>query len=194
MKKFLIILIVLTLFSFSTTDNKFQMKSGNLKQAVNMMGTGIEINTLFDEFGNKQKIKITSKINTIIKSTEFIANNGKYYQLDRQKKTYAISTSPEQKGYIDVTKFSETEKLSYNYKDIGEEIYLQRDCKKVSINSIEKKTSGTYWIYKNIVLKMDSKIMNFPVKLETKEFIELPLLNKSEFEIPNDFKLVNEIK
>jgi len=165
-------------------NNAFVVKSGLIKYKVQGTKTG-SITVIFNNYGDSVYIESSMLLpdNTTIKSKKILIGNY-LINLIPDKKLARIS-KVDNLNLLNSKAFITTEILSsLGYNKVSHEKFKGLDCDKyISEN-------GEFFIWNNIIIKSEIKILNTISKQEVVN-IQINNPNKSElFKIPIDYKII----
>jgi uncharacterized lipoprotein YehR (DUF1307 family) len=182
----------------SSSDGKYEIKAGSYTYAVGLPGMApVNTTTYFDDYGSKEcsETKMEMKLFGISMNqhTRNITKDGYAYTLDMIKKTGTKmkieAMGPDMKaGYASLALAM---KDTMDIKELGTEDILGKSCKKVSIAQKGGPSMGTFWIWKNITLKMENKDPHTGISMNitATKIEELDSVPADMFVIPSDFKI-----
>jgi len=182
---------------------KYEIKAGSFTYSMSFPGMGpVEVTTYFDDYGSKECTESKSEFKmfgqSVKQHTRSITKDGYAYTIDMLTKTGS-------KTKIDEALISEMKmgavamaaamKDKANIKELGTEDFLGKKCRKIQMSMDEGKSYGTFWLWKNITLKMESKDpkSNQSMSFAATKVEELSKAPEGIFEIPTDF-IITESK
>lgn len=209
MKKFITITLALALSAFFagckkdsgsiTGDRKYEIKAGSYTYSIPLPGMGpVESTTYFDDYGAKECTESIAEIKmfgqTIRQHSRTIIKDGYSYNLDLVSKTGTKmkmdeSMTPDMK--MGFAAMAASMKDSIKIKELGTEEYLGRPCRKIEVSMKDGKSAGTFWLWKNISLKMNTKdaVSGMGFTMAATKVEELSSVPSDKFAIPSDMKI-----
>lgn len=210
MKKLLPILLILAVSalaisckkspaSSSVEGKKYEIKAGTFTYTMTLPGFGpVDTVTYFDDFGAKECTESKSELSmfgqTIKQHSRTVIKDGYSYTLDMIQKTGtktkldAMMSGDMKLGFAAM---ANSMKDSVEIKELGTEEFLGKECRKVQMKLKDGSSNGTYWLWKNISLKMESQDPESKQKFvfAASKVEELANVAADMFEIPADFKI-----
>lgn len=201
------VLLIYTLFAMvscgggkSAADTSlYGIKSGSYTYSMELPGMGpILTTTYFDDYGKKQttdsKNEMTMFGQTIKTHTRTVTKDGYVYNLDMINKTGTRTRMDAEAGKAikgDFAAMAASMKDQIKIKELGEETFLDRKCRKIEVLMKDGKSMGTFWLWKNITLKMvasdersGASFTLAAVKVDDKTAVPADM-----FTVPADFKI-----
>lgn len=181
---------------------KYEIKSGSFTYSIPLKGFGpVETTTYFDNYGETEctesKVEIAAFGQVIRQHTRSITKDGWFYNLDMTNKTGtkskidSASMADMKQGFAAM---AVAMKGSMKTEELGTEDVLGKSCRKVKVSFDGGNTWGTFWLWKNITLKMEmpgagdgGAFTMTATKVE-----ELSSIPADKFNIPGDFVITEE--
>jgi len=175
----------------------YKVKSGMLISEMTgiMKNMKVVSTTFFDDYGRKERTETLSRFEMMGNETETrgltIKRDGYIYTIDLNEKT-ATRMNPKtsfNQGDFDFSAMSEELIKKYNFKKLGTEKYLDKDCEVMSFEMPAMNMKGKVWLWEGITLKseVDMGKMHTLIavnKIET----DIPV-DPGKFEIPGDIQI-----
>ncbi|MBO4765577.1 MAG: hypothetical protein J5508_07735 [Bacteroidales bacterium] len=185
----LAILVLLLAVPAAAQDGarRYGVKSGIIKLIASTGGVDTPETQYFDDYGRKESLTYTTEIPGLVKYDSWViaigdkmwgvnVTDGKRTKgKESQNPTYDlnfINPSPEVIA-------------KYNIKELGEEQFLGRKCKKFNYDITQGRNKITYtaWVYKGIILKQQGQVRRREVITYATEFQENVAVPASAFQI-----------
>lgn len=158
------------------TPRRYGVKSGIIKIIASSSGVDTPQTQYFDDYGYKESIVYTTDIPGIATYDSWVISIGDTMvgvSVIEGERKYG---KPSQNPVYDLTFNNPSPEVvaKYNIKELGEEQFLGRTCKKYSYETTQRltKIAHTAWIYKGIMLKQQSTIRNREAVTYAVEFQE----------------------
>lgn len=165
---------------------RYGVKSGIIKLIASSNGAETVETQYFDDYGAKESVTYTIDIPGLVKYDTWVVTKGdKMWGFNitegkRSKVTESQNPTP------DMTFLNPSPEVvaKYNIKEIGEEEFLGRKCKKYNYDIVQGRNKITYtgWVYKGILLKSQAKIRKREVVTYATEFKENAAVPASAFQ------------
>lgn len=146
--------------------------------------------TYFDDFGEKELTENTMKMDMGTQKMEMhnftLTRNSVVYswkQGESQGIKYTIGDLADAKNY---EALSAEMRTKYNYKELGTETIMGKECKKISLDMPNSAGSAVVSTWQGINMRMEMNINGMPVTTEVTELQENALIPSEKFEIPAD--------
>jgi hypothetical protein len=169
---------------------KYAIKSGIVVYKTQMMGMEVKQTLSFDDYGKKEVTDVMMEMMGTKIHTVSLTKDGFIYNIDMVKKTG--TKSPEVSANntnIDFQNLTEEMTKEMNLKKEGNEMFLGKNCEKMSIDYTKMKMKGTFLVYRGVALKVDTDLGTMKMKLEAEQFEENPTIPAEKFEIPADITI-----
>ncbi|MBC8173145.1 MAG: hypothetical protein H7X71_04490 [Chitinophagales bacterium] len=171
---------------------KYQIKSGKYttKSKNEMMSMAMDNYTItyFDDYGNKELTENVTKMemsgHTIETHNFSLIKEQIIYSWDADKKTgtkYSIKDLMNKN--IDYEALGEDMKKQYNYKELGMETILGRECKKISVE-ISPGVGSVACIWKGITMRSETSVSGTQMITEVTDLQENVTIDGLKLEIP----------
>lgn len=174
-------------FTKEIPKNKYAIKSGIVEYKTEMMGMAAKQVFTFDDYGKKEITEVIMEMLGTKVHTVALTINGYIYNYDlinkkgTKKPVTLIKTTD-----IDFENMTEKMIKDMNLKKEGTEIFLGKNCEKVSIDNKSMQMKGTYLIYKGIPLKVNTDLGTMKMNLLAEKFIENPTIPEEKFVVPEE--------
>jgi hypothetical protein len=171
------------------SQGKYGIKSGIVEYKSNALGMDQTIIITFDDFGNKEVTDTYTEVMGIKDHARTIIKEGYAYNLNMAEKRYTkVKMMGNSNENMDFLNMGEDMVKKMNFKQLGKEKIIGKECDKHSIDYKEMSMKGTYWIWNGIALKSDITTMGMKVLMEAVKIDENPSIDASKFEVPKEFK------
>ena len=178
-------------------NGKYGIKAGSFTYSMNLGFGPVETVTWFDDYGAKECSETKSEMKLfgvkISQHNRNLTKDGYSYSLDLTKKTgtkMKIEGLPEDMK-MSFAAMSAAMKDSITVKELGEEDVIGKKCRKIEVTMKDGGSMGTFWLWKNITLKMENRDKNtgaaFAFTATKAE--ELSSVPQDLFDIPSDIKI-----
>ena len=165
---------------------RYGVKSGIIKLIASTSGVDTPETQYFDDYGQKESITFTTEIPGLAKYDSWVVTKGggvwSFNVIDGKRTKAKESKNPT----ADLTFLNPSPEVvaKYNIKELGEEKFLGRNCKKYNYDITQGRNKITYtaWIYKGIILKQQGKVRNREVITYATEFKENVAVPASSFQ------------
>lgn len=175
-------------------NSRYGIKSGIIhKKIVNSMMKGENTITIwFDRYGEIEVSENYTKLEMmgqkIEETTWSSIRDGALYSYKIGEKTgtkFLLSQTFDPKN-VDWSKMTDELMKQYKVEKAGTEEFLGKTCDVYRMNNPEMGMVGTYLLWKNIVLKTETKMTGITVVEEVKKLEENADIPASKFELPKD--------
>jgi hypothetical protein len=193
MKRIVFTLITALLLTATLTaaaqdaPRRYGIKSGIIKLISSTAGVDTPETQYFDDYGAKESIVYTTDIPGVVKYDNWVITIGNTMygvSVTEDKRNYG---KPSENPVPDLTFNNPSPEVTakYNIKELGEEKFLDRNCKIFSYETTQRRTTITHkvWIYKGVILKQQSKIRNRDVLIYATDFQENVAIPAYAFQI-----------
>ncbi len=184
-KETLIVLLLLYGYFLSSQEvQKFPVKSGIINYKFDGRLQGTEI-ICFDDYGkltHNYKV-ITNSSNKTVKNTTTIYKHDSLFEIYNSDRTIYAKKAPNNILNHKLITLETLELLGY--KEAGSKHVANFICKSYISNT------GTIWIWNNIVLKSEIDVLGKTNTVEATKIITDIEIPKSKFNIPINYKLIN---
>lgn len=169
------------------TPRRYGVKSGIIKVIASTAGVDTPETMYFDDYGRKESVVFTTEIPGVVKYDSWVITIG--------DKSYGVSVTEGKRNYgkpsdnpmADLTFIDPSPEViaKYNIKELGEEKFLGRTCKKISYEATQGRNRLTYnvLVYKGIILKSETQIRKRAVSIIATELQENVAVPASAFQI-----------
>ncbi len=189
MKKtwFVMMLLIAAVGMITAQEAKYEIKSGIVKKVSNVMGQKVESILYFDDYGKMEAVETTVNVAGTEKNMRTLDEGNSIASIDLDAKTVQRMEKPDKlDNFLTLT---DEQKEKYKYQELGEETFLHRPCKKVSLELTEmgQTFQGTLWLWKGIPLKTETQVGGMTVveeAVEVQENVEVPA---EKFTVPEGF-------
>lgn len=189
MKKtwFVMMLLIAAVGMITAQEAKYEIKSGIVKKVSNVMGQKVESILYFDDYGKMEAVETTVNVAGTEKHMRTLDEGNSIASIDLDAKTVQRMEKPDKlDNFLTLT---DEQKEKYKYQELGEETFLDRPCKKVSLELTEmgQTFQGTLWLWKGIPLKTETQVGGTTVveeAVEVQENVEVPA---EKFTVPEGF-------
>ena len=175
-------------------EKKYDIAEGIIHAQTTTLGMTYETITYFKDYGRMQTVETNAEMYGKVIKSRFIMTNEYVYMLDMDGKTGTKSkitdNFDETIEDIDYNNTSPEYQEEHQIKDLGEEVVAGKKCKKMSM--VLNGAESIFSIWKNIILKSETKQGGLEVIMFATKVIENPTFPKGIFDIPNDF-IIEEI-
>ena len=179
------------------TNGKYGIKAGSFTYVMNLGFGPVETVTYFDDYGAKECSETKTEMKLfgvkISQHNRTLTKDGYSYNLDLTKKT---GTKMKLEGLGEDMKMSfaamsAAMKDSITVKELGEEDVIGKKCRKIEVTMKDGGSMGTFWLWKNITLKMENKDKKTGAAFAftATKVEELSSVPNDLFEIPSDIKI-----
>ena len=187
--KLLFATLLLSAFTLSAQEAKYEIKSAIITKSVEMMGQKIDGMQYVDDFGVKESITLKMpmqgvpgsflQIRTINKGDTIITAN-------LELKTGNKIVLPEKP--VNYLKLTEEVREKYKIKELGQEEVAGKQCDKYSleVSQMGQQVSTTAWVWKGIVLKSVTSASGMTMTEEATGIKENIEVDTENFTIPKD--------
>ena len=190
MKKtwFVMMLLIAAVGMITAQEAKYEIKSGIVKKVSNVMGQKVESILYFDDYGKMEAVETTVNVAGTEKNMRTLDEGNSIASIDLDAKTVQRMEKPDKlDNFLTLT---DEQKEKYKYQELGEETFLDRPCKKVSLELTEmgQTFQGTLWLWKGIPLKTETQVGGMTVveeAVEVQENVEVPA---EKFTVPEGFR------
>lgn len=189
MKKtwFVMMLLIAAVGMITAQEAKYEIKSGIVKKVSNVMGQKVESILYFDDYGKMEAVETTVNVAGTEKNMRTLDEGNSIASIDLDAKTVQRMEKPDKLDNF-LTLMDE-QKEKYKYQELGEETFLDRPCKKVSLELTEmgQTFQATLWLWKGIPLKTETQVGGMTVveeAVEVQENVEVPA---EKFTVPEGF-------
>lgn len=168
-------------------EAKYEIKSGIIKKVSNVMGQKVESTLYFDDYGKIEAVETTVNVAGTEKNMRTLDEGNSIASIDLDAKTVQRMEKPDKlNNFLTLT---DEQKEKYKYQELGEETFLDRPCKKISLELTEmgQTFQGTLWLWKGIPLKTETQVGGATVveeAVEVQENVEIPA---EKFTVPEGF-------
>ncbi|RRD77762.1 hypothetical protein [Tannerella forsythia] len=189
MKKtwFVMMLLIAAVGMITAQEAKYEIKSGIVKKVSNVMGQKVESILYFDDYGKMEAVETTVNVAGTEKNMRTLDEGNSIASIDLDAKTVQRMEKPDKlDNFLTLT---DEQKEKYKYQELGEETFLDRPCKKVSLELTEmgQTFQATLWLWKGIPLKTETQVGGMTVveeAVEVQENVEVPA---EKFTVPEGF-------
>lgn len=189
MKKtwFVMMLLIAAVGMITAQEAKYEIKSGVVKKVSNVMGQKVESILYFDDYGKMEAVETTVNVAGTEKNMRTLDEGNSIASIDLDAKTVQRMEKPDKlDNFLTLT---DEQKEKYKYQELGEETFLDRPCKKVSLELTEmgQTFQATLWLWKGIPLKTETQVGGMTVveeAVEVQENVEVPA---EKFTVPEGF-------
>ena len=189
MKKtwFVMMLLIAAVGMITAQEAKYEIKSGIVKKVSNVMGQKVESILYFDDYGKMEAVETTVNVAGTEKHMRTLDEGNSIASIDLDAKTVQRMEKPDKlDNFLALT---DEQKEKYKYQELGEETFLDRPCKKVSLELTEmgQTFQATLWLWKGIPLKTETQVGGMTVveeAVEVQENVEVPA---EKFTVPEGF-------
>lgn len=189
MKKtwFVMMLLIAAVGMITAQEAKYEIKSGIVKKVSNVMGQKVESILYFDDYGKMESVETTVNVAGTEKNMRTLDEGNSIASIDLDAKTVQRMEKPDKlDNFLTLT---DEQKEKYKYQELGEETFLDRPCKKVSLELTEmgQTFQATLWLWKGIPLKTETQVGGMTVveeAVEVQENVEVPA---EKFTVPEGF-------
>ena len=189
MKKtwFVTMLLMAAAGMITAQEAKYEIKSGIIKKVSNVMGQKVESTLYFDDYGKMETVETTVNVAGTEKNMRTLDEGNSIASIDLDAKTVQRMEKPDKlNNFLTLT---DEQKEKYKYQELGEETFLDRPCKKISLELTEmgQTFQGTLWLWKGIPLKTETQVGGAIVveeAVEVQENVEIPA---EKFTVPEGF-------
>ena len=165
---------------------RYGVKSGIIKLVASTAGVDTPETQYFDNYGQMESITYTTEIPGLVKYDSWLVTKGdKMFGFNiTEGKRSKVTENPNPTADLTFINPSAEVIAKYNIKEIGEEEFLGRKCKKYNYDIIQGRNKITYtaWIYKGIILKQQGQIRRREVVTYATEFKENVAVPASAFQ------------
>lgn len=178
----------------TSTSTPYTIKSGIVTYKSSVMGMAQDYTLYFDDFGKKEckyvymKLEMFGQVSET--SSSEINKDGYVYKIDWQKKTgtktKSYSALGAAAGMPDPKTLTDDMRNKYQYKDLGKQEIMGKECQGVSMVFGGMKMEA--WVWNNIALRIYSYTKDGSVMMEINavKFEENVSIPADKFEIPSD--------
>ena len=192
MKKtwFVMMLLIAAVGMITAQEAKYEIKSGIVKKVSNVMGQKVESILYFDDYGKMEAVETTVNVAGTEKNMRTLDEGNSIASIDLDAKTVQRMEKPDKlDNFLTLT---DEQKEKYKYQELGEETFLDRPCKKVSLELTEmgQTFQATLWLWKGIPLKTETQVGGMTVveeAVEVQENVEVPA---EKFTVPEGFTVL----
>ncbi|MBC8046280.1 MAG: hypothetical protein H7Y00_05750 [Fimbriimonadaceae bacterium] len=190
--------VKIELASSETSTGKYQIKSGmyTTRSKNDMMSAAMDNSTIvyFDDYGNKELTENISKIEMSghkMETHSFSLTIDKMiYNWDADKKTgskYNIEDMMNNmmNKNVDYEAMGEELKKQYNYKELGTETILGKECKKISVE-VTKGSTAVACTWKGITMRSETSMGGMQMIIEVVDLHENATIDASKLKVPSD--------
>ena len=181
----IVILLALAVAAFAQeAPHKYEIKSGIVKTATQVMGQTTEVIVYFDEYG---ALETTRTKMTIPGMGEMdiatITKDGKSYMVNNAQKQVQEMPIQESVNYLALT---DEMKEKFKIVDLGKEKVGEWDCTKYGeeISQMGQTAKLTVWVWKGFPVKTVTNLAGMEVVSEVTEFEEDAFILPQTFEVP----------
>ncbi len=179
--------------SSDDASQRYQLKSAIVtsKTTNSMMGGDITTLLYFDDHGEKEMTKTTTKISMMGQNIETVSNSllkdGWYYNWEEGKNTGSKFQLKEMMdpSKMDYAKMSEDMMKELGVKKVGSETIMGKKCDKYEMNK-EGMGTGNFWLWKNIAMKSEMTMAGMKMNIEVTDIDENPNFAKGQFDVPSN--------
>ncbi len=188
MKKTVVILIIalfgISLSGYSQGKKTYSIKSGTVEYEMEMLGMMINSTLHFDNYGARECTVVKMEMfGQLIESRTF-RKDEYVYSLDMIAKTYEKALFKEKAGDYSNMNFEELAEAEAGITKNGTETFMGKKC---IIYGMDKDGAiGKFWIWNDLMLKMEVESQGFTIVMEAKKIKE-GSISQDLFEIPTDF-------
>lgn len=189
MKKtwFVMMLLMAAVGMITAQEAKYEIKSGIVKKVSNVMGQKVESTLYFDDYGKMESVETTVNVAGTEKNMRTLDEGNSIASIDLDAKTVQRMEKPDKlDNFLTLT---DEQKEKYKYQELGEETFLDRPCKKISLELTEmgQTFQGTLWLWKGIPLKTEMQVGGMTVIEEVVEIQENVEVPAEKFTVPEGF-------
>lgn len=189
MKKtwFVMMLLMAAVGMITAQEAKYEIKSGIVKKVSNVMGQKVESILYFDDYGKMEAVETTVNVAGTEKNMRTLDEGNSIASIDLDAKTVQRMEKPDKlDNFLTLT---DEQKEKYKYQELGEETFLDRPCKKISLELTEmgQTFQGTLWLWKGIPLKTEMQVGGMTVIEEVVEIQENVEVPAEKFTVPEGF-------
>ena len=189
MKKtwFVMMLLMAAVGMITAQEAKYEIKSGIVKKVSNVMGQKVESILYFDDYGKMEAVETTVNVAGTEKNMRTLDEGNSIASIDLDAKTVQRMEKPDKlDNFLTLT---DEQKEKYKYQELGEETFLDRPCKKVSLEltKMGQTFQGTLWLWKGIPLKTETQVGGMTVVEEAVEVQENVEVLAEKFTVPEGF-------
>ncbi|RRD60008.1 hypothetical protein [Tannerella forsythia] len=189
MKKtwFVMMLLIAAVGMITAQEAKYEIKSGIVKKVSNVMGQKVESILYFDDYGKMEAVETTVNVAGTEKNMRTLDEGNSIASIDLDAKTVQRMEKPDKlNNFLTLT---DEQKEKYKYQELGEETFLDRPCKKISLELTEmgQTFQATLWLWRGIPLKTETQVGGMTVveeAVEVQENVEVPA---EKFTVPEGF-------
>jgi len=185
---FIAVMLLMVSLPASSQDGvrRYGVKSGIIKLISSTGGVDTPQTQYFDDYGQKESMTYTTEIPGMVKYDSWIVTKGKslwmYTIVDGKRSKAKESQNP----MPDLTFINPSAEVveKYKIKEIGEEKFLGRTCKKFNYEATQGRNRVTYTVlvYKGIILKSQAQVRKREVSIVATEFKENVSVPASAFQ------------
>ena len=189
MKKtwFVMMLLMAAGGMITAQEAKYEIKSGIVKKVSSVMGQKVESTLYFDDYGKMESVETTVNVAGTEKNMRTLDEGNSIASIDLDAKTVQRMEKPDKlDNFLTLT---DEQKEKYKYQELGEETFLDRPCKKISLELTEmgQTFQATLWLWKGIPLKTETQVGGMTVVEETVEVQENVEIPAEKFTVPEGF-------
>jgi hypothetical protein len=187
--KLLFAALLLSVFTLSAQEAKYEIKSAIITKSMDMMGQKIDGVQYIDDFGVKESIMLKMPMQGV---------EGMYMRLRSITKGDTVITAnldlktgnkivlPEKP--VNYLKLTDEVREKYKIKEHAKEEIAGKLCNKYSlvISQMGQQASTTTWVWKGIVLKSVISVSGMSMTEEVIDIQENVKIDSENFTIPND--------
>lgn len=175
--------------STALPKGKYEIRSGIVVYKTSMMGMDMEQTIYFNDFGAKESQETSIDVMGTKTDNIVIHEGNTTYAIDLVKRTGKKVTSANDPSTVpDLRNLSDELKKEMNFKELGNENFLGKVCKKISIDYTAMDMKGVFLVYKGVALKSEMKVGTMPVTMQAVKFDENATIPAEKFEVPPDIR------
>lgn len=188
-KTWFVMLLMMTAGMGMAQEAKYEIKSGIVKKVSTVMGQKVESTLYFDDYGKMEAVETTVNAAGTEKHMRTLDEGNSIASIDLDAKTVQRIEKPDKlNNFLTLT---DEQKEKYKYQELGEEDFLDRPCKKISLELTEMGQTflSTLWLWKGIPLKTEAQVGGMTVIEEAIDIHENTEIPVEKFTIPEGFTL-----
>ena len=187
--KLLFATLLLSVFTLSAQEAKYEIKSAIITKSVEMMGQKIDGIQYIDDYGVKESMIIKMPMQGVPGSflrMQTINKGDTVITANLELKTGNKIALPEKP--VNYLKITEEVKEKYKMKELGQEDIAGKPCKKYSleVSQAGQQVSVTTWVWKGIVLKSVTSVSGMTMTEEATDVQENVKIDAENLTIPKD--------
>ena len=187
--KLLFATLLLSVFTLSAQEAKYEIKSAIITKSMEMMGQKIDGVQYIDDFGVKESIMFKMPmqgVESMYMRLRSITKGDTVITANLDLKTGNKIVLPEKP--VNYLKLTDEVREKYKIKEHGKEEVAGKLCNKYSlvISQMGQQALNTAWVWKGIILKSVISVSGMSMTEEVIDIQENVKIDSENFTIPND--------